>query len=189
MQYQPLDADTSRPSRKADWFAKSIEDVRLQRLALQRKLEETGEGSKPEVTEVEQLLRNLDLRIATLEAQAKHLPAMIGRQDARRVLCREIMAAVSQASGLSRHALESPRRDRHIVRARHIFMYLCRKYTCKSLPEIGRLAGGREHTTALYGIRKVGGQLKQYASEIAAVETLLGLSDGANAKGSQDGSE
>ena len=51
--------------------------------------------------------------------------------------------------------LMSPNRARNIVRPRQMAMYLCKKYTTRSLPEIGRKFGGRDHTTILHGVRKI----------------------------------
>lgn len=47
------------------------------------------------------------------------------------------------------------RRTRRVVRPRQIAMWLCRQLTQKSLPEIGRRFGGRDHTTTLHGLRKI----------------------------------
>jgi chromosomal replication initiator protein len=49
----------------------------------------------------------------------------------------------------------SPRRMGGLVRPRHIAMYLARKLTIRSLPEIGRLFGGRDHTTVLHAVRRI----------------------------------
>lgn len=52
-------------------------------------------------------------------------------------------------------ALLSERRDRESVRARHIVMYLTKRLTTVSLPNIGRRMGGLDHTTILHGVRKI----------------------------------
>lgn len=51
--------------------------------------------------------------------------------------------------------LESARRSRAIAYPRQIAMYLCRKLTTRSLPQIGRFFGNRDHTTVLYAVRKL----------------------------------
>lgn len=51
--------------------------------------------------------------------------------------------------------LESARRGSCVVFPRHIAMYLCKQLTLHSLPEIGRQFGNRDHSTALYAIRKI----------------------------------
>lgn len=49
----------------------------------------------------------------------------------------------------------SHRRERHIARPRQVAMYLIKTLTLRSLPEIGRRLGGRDHTTVLHGVRKI----------------------------------
>jgi chromosomal replication initiator protein len=49
----------------------------------------------------------------------------------------------------------SARRSRHIARPRQIAMYLSKKLTTKSLPEIGRKFTGRDHTTVIHAIKKI----------------------------------
>ena len=51
--------------------------------------------------------------------------------------------------------LLSPRRARDIVRPRQIAMYLCKQLTTRSLPEIGRKFGGRDHTTVIHAVRQI----------------------------------
>lgn len=57
--------------------------------------------------------------------------------------------------GLSMGDLISPRRTTRIVLPRQICMFIARKLTTKTLPEIGRRFGGKDHTTILHGVRKV----------------------------------
>lgn len=52
----------------------------------------------------------------------------------------------------------SKRRPANIARPRQIAMYLAKELTQKSLPEIGELFGGRDHTTVLHAVRKIGGE-------------------------------
>lgn len=51
--------------------------------------------------------------------------------------------------------LKSQRRTGPVVRARQVAMYLAKKLTAASLPEIGRRFGGRDHTTVLHAVRKI----------------------------------
>ena len=51
--------------------------------------------------------------------------------------------------------MHSARRSRIITRPRQIAMYLAKNLTTRSLPEIGRKFGGRDHTTVIHAIRKV----------------------------------
>ena len=54
--------------------------------------------------------------------------------------------------------LESARRSSSIAYPRQIAMFLCRKMTTRSLPQIGRFFGNRDHTTVLYAVRKLEAQ-------------------------------
>ncbi|WP_300681673.1 chromosomal replication initiator protein DnaA [Nocardioides sp.] len=57
--------------------------------------------------------------------------------------------------GISIDEITGPSRGRHLVMARQIAMYLCRELTDLSLPKIGALFGGRDHTTVMYAERKI----------------------------------
>lgn len=69
-------------------------------------------------------------------------------------LAKQIVRQVAQKHGVSVKDVYSVRRDRPSVAARHEAMYRLREETTLSLPQIGRLLGGRDHTTVLHGIRK-----------------------------------
>jgi chromosomal replication initiator protein len=66
-----------------------------------------------------------------------------------------ILAATAEAFGLSISDLEGPRRHQPLARARQIAMYIVREMTDLSLPKIGGIFGGRDHTTVLHGINTV----------------------------------
>ena len=51
--------------------------------------------------------------------------------------------------------MHSKKRPAHIARPRQIAMYLAKELTQKSLPEIGDMFGGRDHTTVLHAVRKI----------------------------------
>jgi len=67
----------------------------------------------------------------------------------------DIVRAVSEASGVSRRDIFSSRRTANIVRPRQIAMALVKHLTLRSLPEIGRRFGDRDHTTVLHACRKM----------------------------------
>jgi chromosomal replication initiator protein len=56
---------------------------------------------------------------------------------------------------VSRADLLSSRRTANVVRPRQVAMYLAKTLTLRSLPEIGRRFGGRDHTTVLHAVRKI----------------------------------
>lgn len=72
-----------------------------------------------------------------------------------RVTMRLIINVVSQRTGISVNEIMSPRRNKRAVEARQIVMYLARKHTSLSLPQIGKQLGGRDHSTVLHGVGKV----------------------------------
>lgn len=67
----------------------------------------------------------------------------------------KIQRAVCADYGVSMNDLVSSRRTADIVRPRQVAVYLCRRLTVKSLPEIGRKFGGRDHTTMIAAIRRI----------------------------------
>jgi hypothetical protein len=79
--------------------------------------------------------------------------------------------------------LDSRRRAAHVVLARHIAMYLIKTMTGKSLPEIGRRLGDRDHTTVLHGIRKVERMIKSddaFAAHVAGIRQRIEESSNAD---------
>ena len=88
----------------------------------------------------------------------------------------DILRVVSRHYGVSRGDLLSQRRHRSVVWPRQIGMYLAKQLTARSLPEIGRRFGGRDHTTVLHAIRKIDKLLDgniQLKDEIDDLKKLL----------------
>lgn len=82
-----------------------------------------------------------------------------------------IIAQVSARTGISVNDILSQRRSAEYVHARHIAIYLAKVMTTRSLPEIGRRFGGRDHTTILHAARKIQYLVdhdKDFATEIEA---------------------
>ena len=77
------------------------------------------------------------------------------RATDRKVTMDEIIKKICEHYHLRQSDLMSPSRARNIARPRQMAMYLCKKLTSRSLPEIGRKFGGRDHTTILHGVRKI----------------------------------
>lgn len=67
----------------------------------------------------------------------------------------EILIAVCVFYSTSSYAIKSSKRTANIVLPRHIFVFLAKRLTTKSLPEIGRFLGGRDHTTVLHAFRRI----------------------------------
>ena len=96
--------------------------------------------------------------------------------EPRRVRIDDILRTVTKHYGVNRGDLLSGRRNRSIVRPRQIGMYLAKLLTSRSLPEIGRRFGNRDHTTVLHAIRKIEQLMtddNQLREEIELLKRLL----------------
>jgi chromosomal replication initiator protein len=101
----------------------------------------------------------------------------ISRGIAGRLTIDRIQATVCRFYKVPRVDILSERRTAAIVRPRQVAMYLARTMTMRSLPEIGRRFGGRDHTTVLSGVRKIEGLLIgdiKLQDEIRAIKDRLG---------------
>lgn len=81
--------------------------------------------------------------------------SIVGESDPPTPTVGAIQRAICQHFNVSKRDLLSARRTVDICRPRQIGYYLTKKLTGRSLPEIGRRFGGRDHTSALSGIRKI----------------------------------
>ena len=92
---------------------------------------------------------------------------------------RDIQIAVCKHFDVKLLDMLSKRRTAEIVKPRQIAMYLAKTLTLKSLPDIGRRFGGRDHTTALHAIRKMEGLIlldDGLAHDIAIlIESITGI--------------
>lgn len=68
---------------------------------------------------------------------------------------KHIIGVVCLASNITEKDLISARRTANLLRPRQIAMYLAKTLTLRSLPEIGKRFGGRDHTTVLHAVRKI----------------------------------
>ncbi|HEY0212557.1 MAG TPA: chromosomal replication initiator protein DnaA, partial [Paenirhodobacter sp.] len=77
------------------------------------------------------------------------------RASDRKVTIEEIQRKVAEHYNVRLSDMIGPKRLRTIARPRQVAMYLSKNLTTRSLPEIGRRFGGRDHTTIMHGIRKI----------------------------------
>ena len=128
--------------------------------------EATFGAVKPTLDMVERIIRRMEgeIRLPSIELVKK---------------------ATMKVFNISKADLESPSKARAVVYPRQIAMYLCREQTKKSLPQIGRAFGKRDHTTILYAHRKITAKLAKdtelsgdVAKVMAAIQELL--ASGAN---------
>jgi chromosomal replication initiator protein len=90
--------------------------------------------------------------LATAENAIRDL---VRTQEPKRVKIDDIQKLVASHYNISRADILSSRRTANVVRPRQIAMYLSKMLTLRSLPEIGRRFGGRDHTTVLHAVRKI----------------------------------
>lgn len=114
---------------------------------------------------------NLVGRAITLETAQEVLHDLLRAND-RRVTIEEIQKRVAEHFNVKLSEMHSARRSRGIARPRQVAMYLSKQLTARSLPEIGRKFGGRDHTTVMHAVRKVD-ELKQSDSSFAEDVELL----------------
>jgi chromosomal replication initiator protein len=91
----------------------------------------------------------------TLEMAEREIRDLIRPQEPKRVKIEDIQRVVARQYNVSRADLLSSRRTANVVRPRQVAMYLAKTLTLRSLPEIGRRFGGRDHTTVLHAVRKI----------------------------------
>lgn len=93
-------------------------------------------------------------RPVTLDMARDVLQDLIRAND-RKLTVDEIQRAVSDYYNIRPSEMVSERRSRAVARPRQVAMYLAKQLTSKSLPDIGRRFGGRDHTTVMYAVRKI----------------------------------
>ncbi len=93
-------------------------------------------------------------RSITLETTQEVLHDLLRAND-RRVTIEEIQKRVAEHYNVRVADMHSARRARAVARPRQVAMYLSKQLTSRSLPEIGRKFGGRDHTTVMHAVRKI----------------------------------
>jgi chromosomal replication initiator protein len=149
------------PMDLAQMIAENIEGVReLQGFLSKVETEEKLRGKKITREDLEQILK-------------------IKERENRRsqvVTPAEVMNVVGSFYGVGIQQLKGERRTKIIVWPRQILMYLLRQDLRLPLEEVGRLVGGRDHTTVLHATDKVRGEIEQnhkFQSELAEVRKII----------------
>ncbi|MDA8063287.1 MAG: chromosomal replication initiator protein DnaA [Actinomycetota bacterium] len=162
------------------------------RLAILRKKAEGERTPVPDevleliATNVRDNIRELEGALTRVAAFASLNRETLTRETAERVLAdildagrprqltpSMILLAVSEEFGFSVEDLIGPKRQRPLVRARQIGMYLCRDLTEYSYPAIGREFGGRDHTTVIHAVEKITSFMKEDRQTYDQVTGLL----------------
>jgi chromosomal replication initiator protein len=114
---------------------------------------------------------NLFGRPVTLEATQEVLHDILKAHD-RRVTIEEIQRRVAEHFSMRLTDMSSARRARAVARPRQVAMYLAKQLTQRSLPEIGRRFGNRDHTTVMHAVSRVGELMIRDTSFAEDVELL-----------------
>jgi len=111
----------------------------------------------------------------TLETTQDVLQDLLRSHD-RRITIDEIQRKVTDHYNLKLSDMSSPRRARKVARPRQVAMYLSKKLTTRSLPEIGRKFGGRDHTTVMHAVKKINELMEedpQMEQDVEIIERAL----------------
>ena len=136
----------------------------------------TGSGRELEGAFNQILFRRSFEPDLTLARVDEMLGNIVRAAEPKRIRIEEIQRVVARHYNVSKQDLLSNRRTRTIVKPRQIAMYLAKTMTPRSLPEIGRRFGGRDHTTVLHAVRKIEGltdEDQKLAQEVELLKRLI----------------
>jgi chromosomal replication initiator protein len=117
---------------------------------------------------------SLNQTTATLDLAEEVLSHLFPTSGAEPVRTDTILSETASYFGVGVDDLRSQNRSRPIVQARQIAMYLVRDLTDLSLPKVGELFGGRDHTTVLHACQKVVRQLSEKRQVYHQIQDLTG---------------
>ncbi|QDH23921.1 chromosomal replication initiator protein DnaA [Neokomagataea tanensis] len=125
------------------------------------------------------LIAHADLvgRPVTLDTTQDVLKDMLKAHD-RRVTIEEIQRKVAEHWNIRLTDMSSARRARAVARPRQVAMFLAKQLTSRSLPEIGRKFGNRDHTTVMHAVNRVAELMEQDPSFAEDVELLRRMLEG-----------
>ncbi len=112
----------------------------------------------------------------TLDLAAEALKTVLGDSSRPQARPEAILQAVARHFGVSLEDLRGHHRDKKVVVPRQIAMYLLREDARLSLPEIGQMLGGRDHSTVMHGCEKVRAEVQaegRVKDDIQAVREAL----------------
>lgn len=111
----------------------------------------------------------------TLDMAETAIRDLVRPTDPKRVRVEDILRVVAKHYNVTRADILSQRRTANVVKPRQVAMYLAKSLTLRSLPEIGRRFGGRDHTTVLHAVRKIDGLIASDRALADEIETLKRL--------------
>ena len=115
---------------------------------------------------------SLNKRPITVEEAALSIQDLISEEQNRQIMIEDVLRTISGHFNVTKQDILSSRRHKTIVYPRQIGMYLAKVLTTRSLPEIGRKFGGRDHTTVLHAVRKIEKLIKTDPSIKDSITTL-----------------
>lgn len=123
---------------------------------------------------VNRLLAHASLNGAPLSVDTaeRAIRDLVRTPEPKRIKIEDIQKLVASHFNVSRADILSSRRTATVVRPRQIAMYLSKLLTPRSLPEIGRRFGGRDHTTVLHAVRKIQGLVSADGTLSEEIELL-----------------
>jgi chromosomal replication initiation ATPase DnaA len=114
-----------------------------------------------------------------LDEQApRSFQSILTLQPCDEVSLHEVIEITTRVCRVGVKDFASARRWEHFVRARHIYFYLAHKFTGKTFPQIAKLCGDRDHTTAVHGYKSVERDPGRYEPELSSVRQALGKAIG-----------
>jgi chromosomal replication initiator protein len=117
----------------------------------------------------------------TVEVASAALTELLDTTRRKRITAEAIMRDVAEFYGVDIRAMTGRGRSRNIVIPRQVAMYLLREETDASLMDIGRLLGGRDHTTIIYGCEKISDEINsdsRLRQEVVTIRDKLYQSNG-----------
>ena len=156
---QPLDQDLRLAVLQRRVAEKRLQDPSFEVPAdvlelLAEKLSESGRELEGAITRLHWQWQS-EKSVMTYDIAETLVRDLLHGCEPRRIKIDDIMKVCSRHFGISRADLTSQRRHRSVVWPRQIGMFLAKQLTARSLPEIGRRFGNRDHTTVLHAIRKI----------------------------------
>jgi chromosomal replication initiator protein len=116
-------------------------------------------GESPTLSQVSEILRDIIPSVDTKPLSVEH-----------------VQQVVAEYYGISVEEMRSKRRDKHIVFPRQVAMFLIREEIAMSLPAIGQVFGGRDHTTVLHSYEKIFNEAKEdprVSDDVSRLRELL----------------
>ncbi|MQN01995.1 MAG: chromosomal replication initiator protein DnaA [bacterium LCO1.1] len=119
---------------------------------------------------------NIEHKEITLEVAQQELANIIAPEKPREITPQLIVEVVAESYGITVDQMISKNKSKNITEPRQIAMYLCRELTNNPLESIGKLLGGRDHSTIIHGANKVADEYKrneEYRKQIDSIKNKI----------------